>query len=374
MKKRNIDWKNYIITVLFLSFLFLPNMVIPAINRFFEGKVGVNSAVHEAPELTFENIEEFPELFDKYYNNDLPFRDTAGELWARLNYFAFKDSTNAGVVLGMTKGDDSERWLFYDSKTDYSPIKDAQGLTDFSDGDMRKIVEKIGENKKELKKKGIKLYYFVAPSKESIYKEMMPESVDIFSETTRADKFYKYAEEVGVQNLVYPKKELLKTKELGQLYWKQDTHWNELGAGIAFRELLKKIWSDASYDFDYSFEKKQVDKDLSKMMNVIGYFEDDVVTIDHKSGSNDYEVTKKDGNTSDITVSVNRKAPIDKTVMVVGDSYRNATKPFFMRMFKKCILLHRNDYKKAMLEEYGVDVVVLEFVERYLPMVGKYSL
>lgn len=374
MKKMNNKIRDWVTIIGFLIILFVPNMIVPLIDSVFNTELGKNTESYEAPQLTIDKIAEYPDSFDEYYNNNLPFRDVMGKAWANFNYFVFKDSTNDGVIFGKVEGDDEERWMFYDSKTDYSPIKDAQGLTDLNKTKMNKMVDRIKENTSNLKEQNIKLYYLVVPSKESIYKEMMPDSVEFYAETTRADKFYDYALEAEVSNVIYPKDELVAAKDLGQLYWKQDTHWNELGAGTVFKGMIGKLKSGMSYDFDYEFKKEQVDKDLTKMLKVNGYFEDEVVAIEHKSGSDEYNIEQKEGATSDIVVSKNEDAPIHKTVMVVGDSYRNAMKTFFFRMFEECIFLHRSDYKHKMLEDHDVDIVVSEYVERYLPTLDKFKL
>ena len=39
------------------------------------------------------------------------------------------------------------------------------------------------------------------------------------------------------------------------------------------------------------------------------------------------------------------------------------------RTFRKCILMHRSDYDESVLKKYNVEIVIFEFVERYIPSI-----
>ena len=371
--EKDVNWSNRITVYVFLCLIILPNIVGYWFDLPFDKKSS-DMPTYELPRMTVENYREFPELFDDYYNNTLPFRNLFGILWADINYYFLRESANTSVVLGRIDGNDRERWLFYDNKSDYSPIEDVQGLTSFSATQTQRILDRIKNDTNRLRSQGIELYYLFVPSKESIYKEKLPESVELFSDTTRTDMLVEHALTSGVRNIIYPKEELIEEKSLGQLYWKQDTHWNELGAGVVFKSMSENLLDGLSYNFKYHFNKEQVDKDLSEKMMVFKHFEDEVVVIEHDGGSDDFRVNTINGGKDEIVFSNNKNAPIKKTIMIVGDSYRNALRPFFMRMFKNCIFLHRNDYRQDMLVEYDVDIVLSEYVERYVPTVNLYSL
>lgn len=369
--KRIDNCLNIVVIVCFLFVIFVPNMIMPIVNGFFGLGIGTNEDSYEMPELKKETVDDFPSDFDKWYGDNLPFRDAMGRAWAQFNYHILKDSTNDGVLFGEINGEkDSDRWLFYNNINDYSPVKDAQGLTDYSQIEMDGMVAMMKKNTKAAAKHGFELYYLVAPNKESVYREYLPDSVSFYDDYSRMDKFFKYANSVGISNLFYPKKELIMAKSLGQIYFKQDTHWNELGAGIAFKEVLKKIRSEWHYDFEYEFEQKKTEGDLAKMLKVSDYFTDQIVTIKHKSGSSGYNYDDY----GDVSISHNSTAPINKKILIVGDSFRTNISEFFYRTFSDCMLLHRRAYKPEMLEEYDADVVILEFVERYAPAIIDFAL
>jgi hypothetical protein len=299
------------------------------------------------------------------------FRDTMGRKWAQFNYSLLKDSANSGVLFGKVDGeDDSDRWLFYNNLDDYSPVKDAQGLTDYSQDQMDNMVTMMEYNAESAKKHGFELYYLVAPNKESIYGEYLSDSLDFYKHETRMDKLFEYIRSRGISSFVYPKAKLLEAKEMGQLYFKQDTHWNELGAGVAFKEMISTMRPKWQYDFGYQFERKKTEGDLAKMLKMPGYFTDQIVTIEHRSGSNKYDYNDM----GDTESSHNDAAPIKKKVMVIGDSFRTNIGEFFYRTFSDCMLMHRKVYEPGILENFDPDIVILEFVERYSPAIEGFAL
>lgn len=72
---------------------------------------------------------------------------------------------------------------------------------------------------------------FEAPNKESVYAEYMPDSVRVYGSESRLDAALP---ELAAQGLpVYDMKpELLKEADTYQLYYKYDTHWNQIGSFI----------------------------------------------------------------------------------------------------------------------------------------------
>ena len=66
-------------------------------------------------------------------------------------------------------------------------------------------------------------------------------------------------------------------------------------------------------------------------------------------------------------------APINKTLMLVGDSYRSGMIPYFAKVYSKVIFLHRCDYANHLLDAYQPDVVIGQFLERYVDTVSEFK-
>ncbi len=81
-------------------------------------------------------IEEFPALYEAYYNDHLPYRDFLIRMNSGLEYYVFQTSSNENVVRG------KEEWLFYNSSADDNPIEAYKGMGLFTQQEL----EQIGNN------------------------------------------------------------------------------------------------------------------------------------------------------------------------------------------------------------------------------------
>jgi len=81
MKKNDL-----VIVVLFIMILFIPNISY----WFLEDKMNKNNyenrELYTKPELKFKDITEFPKKYEKYYNDNLAYKNEIRKIRANLNY------------------------------------------------------------------------------------------------------------------------------------------------------------------------------------------------------------------------------------------------------------------------------------------------
>ena len=356
----------------FLGLLFVPSVAWVFCHNVIGDDTSENRALAKMPEISLKNIGELPEKIEEAYNDHAPFRAPIRAMWAKLNYFGFDDSTSDNVLIGKNEGERKKSWLFYKSSLDNNSVRDAQGLKVYSESEIQASLTKIESETKKFEEKGARLYYFVAPSKESVYEEFFPENVKIYNEP-RTKKLSQYITDQGVNNYYYAYEDMLAAKESGQLYFRHDTHWNELGAFVGFKGLIKMIepkYNNLQYNLGES--KTIFGGDLAKMLDIKDYFVDEQPDVLYMESSN-YQEEKQRTKTSSIVKTKNEAAPIKKKIMVVGDSYRSAMEDYLAKSFSEVVSLHRQDYKDGMFENYNPDIVVYEFAERYSNMIKNFS-
>lgn len=216
--------------------------------------------------------------------------------------------------------------------------------------------------------------YALIPNKANLYKEKLPNNITIYEEENRFDKLEKYLEEKEIKNFIYLKDALLNAKEINDVYYKQDTHWNNFGAFIGFKEILNQIEEDYN-NFEYNMEiseEKLIDKDLAQMSGIKNVLKDKEITIEFAPNITYWETVFETENKIVITQSEN--APIHKTVFVVGDSFRTAMIPYFSKVYSKVVYMHRCDYGSYMLDHYQPDIIVFQLLERYVDTLKDYKL
>ena len=340
-KEKVSKFQIWVTAIGFLGLLFVPSVAWMFCHDAIGDDKSENRKLAEMPEFGLGKISAFPKKFEDFYNDHVPFRSVIRKTWANLNVIGLHDSVSDKVLIGKNDGSFEDSWLFYSAKLDNNPIEDIQGIKIYTEQTLRKMKERIQSETEKYRQKGIQLYYLVAPNKEDVYKENLPDSIKFYKEKTRTEELTDYLVKGGIKNYYFAYNDMIEAKDLGRLYYKRDTHWNKLGAFVGFKGLMRMIGGEVDLGAINSKGKMKASGDLIPMLGVFGYFEDEDIDILYRS--------KK----------------IDKSIMVIGDSYRIALKEYFERTFSKVTSMHRSEYKKGMVEREKPDIVVYEFVERY---------
>jgi len=135
-------------------------------------------------------------------------------------------STSNIVVIG------KDNWLFTDVN---ESMADYRGLTHLSESQLAYTLEIVKSERDYLK---VPLILVVAPNKESIYPEYMPEGIKKINNDTQLDQVLAYFKENSDIKIIDLRPVLIKAKSERQVYRKNDSHWNSYGAYIAYREII----------------------------------------------------------------------------------------------------------------------------------------
>ena len=172
-----------------------------------------------------------------------------------------------------------------------------------------------------LRKMGIELAVFIPPNKERVYAQYMPERY-VCSPASRSDRMMERLAQGGV-HIVNPKDSLIKQQAKHQLYYPYDTHWNQLGAYVGICSILES-WELKTADLSQLTveESKRDGDDLANMLNLGKAVFNDSIEY-HIKGNFDSETPISD----QLAHFENPDASYDKTVFLLGDSYRTAMRP-----------------------------------------------
>lgn len=368
---------NTIMVLAFFLVITVPTIWFSEVKATIPLDTSENRKLAEKPEFNIEKLETYADDYESYYNDNLPFRSFIRNAWTNFNLYFLGESTTNQVLVGKNEGDISSSWLFYQENYDGNPIKETQGIFTFSEDEMLNIGKTISTNIKELKARDIDLYYAFIPNKANLYREFLPDNITLFENETRVDRLYKILKTKLQEkdNIINLKESLEKAKNLGQLYFKQDTHWNDLGAFVGFEAITKVVSKDSKIDYNYEVkfsEEELIDKDLSKMSGIKNTLKDIIPTIVYQEDVEFKGMILETEN--QIAITECETAPVKKTIMVVGDSFRTAMIPYFAKNYSKVIFLHRCDYGAYMLDAYAPDIIVCQFLERYVNTIPEFKL
>lgn len=382
MKKEKIkkNLRSYVIIGMFLVFLYVPTLIFPFVKDLLPEDNSENRNLAAFPKVeSVSDLTKFPAGFDKYWSDHLPFRGVIQQAYTDANFWLFNSSTHKDAIVGKNCGDRRYTWLFYNSIRDGDPLGDVRGTKRLTDDQLDDILANIRHNTDRMKKRGIDLYYVIAPNKSTIYKEYLPSTVNILNSESMVDQLRGFLDDAGVKNFIFLRnaieEERRRNGDMGMetpLYYLLDAHWNNYGGFIGAKTLLKAInpkfnaYDEYSVTIDEEVADCEIHCDIKRFMQLGDGVTDVEVNVKTNYDAG-YTVLQRTGKrTNDLLeITIGKQPLYKKTVLVVGDSYRAAMLPWLSPVYEKVIYLHRGKYDPEMIDQYKPDVVIVEGVERY---------
>lgn len=283
----------------------------------------------------------------------------------RITYWGTGEISSVQVLSG------KENWLFYKTKVDGDPIADYEGTNLFTQAELEKMKKTALEVQEKLKKKGIKLTILIAPNKESIYWEYMPETY-VHAARSRTDILSEYLHQKGV-SIVFPKEEELAEHLSRQVYYYYDTHWNQLGAYTAVKSLMSswdlsipalsdRVITSKPLHGNYHYNAQD---DLAKLVDLRSVLTDDIEYEIKGTAPMDWTTYEREQSAKSVSHFFNEKAVNEASVLLVGDSFRSSMLPALREQFRDVYVIYRQNYTPDLLDDIQPDHLVAEYAERY---------
>jgi len=312
----------------------------------------------------------FVQDFDAWFKDSTGFRKQLLSLYnvmdknQWLNGISYTDGQYVYVV--------GEEGHHYFANNNGWMISKFQGKPYLSDEQILNMRVKLEEVKTFLDKKGIPLVVMFCTDKESIYPEYYSKSIKRGPEPIQLDMITAYLQEHTSVDVFNIRKTLLAEKNNYLLYNVSSgdlTHYNEIGAFFAYRELMRHVnihFPEISPygldDIDISYNEKGI-PDISLKAKItfkespLSFF-DDVELIRPYS----WENTAFENDNPDLPV-----------ILFLRDSYtvcddKKFISQFIASHFGKAIFIHYQNMEhfEEYIAKYKPDIVVFESAERQL--------
>lgn len=316
----------------------------------------------QMPVLSAENYSTYPREFEAYLSDHMPFRDALIAAQSTGDYLLF-GSSSGKVIVG------KDNWLFYAAKDDGDPIADYRGEYLFTQSQLEDIAQRLSEMRDELAAQDIEFVLFLAPDKERIYSEYMPEEYGAPAEKYRYRQIYEYIRDNTDIRIVDSLDALrdAKTKTDLPLWYKTDTHWNDVGAYVGSRALLAELGIELP-DIDEGIYtpvmQEETAGDLARLLHLEFLL---------KRGDNECrlqgfeekgETVAEEGYHS--AAEHHNSGADERRIYVCRDSYCDAMLQYIGSSFNESRYVYWQFFDSADLFDYDPDVFVFEVVERYL--------
>lgn len=354
--------KECIVIVVFCIMIGTPYLVWTVASKHVDVGNYENRQLAERPEFDWENIHTFSTELEDYVNDHLPFRNQMIRLNSAIRYYIFHSSADDRVLPG------KNGWLFYSNVKDNDPIGSYKGKNLFTDDELALIAKNMVTTRDNLAAEGCEFVLFIAPNKERVYSEEMPEYYGEPAEMYAALQVVEYLKNNTDIRVVYPYEELIAAKEIGKdtiLYYKTDTHWNSLGAYIGTAELMKELGIEMPGIFDEGIqigEAGYVLGDLADMLNLGG-----MIDLGKAYTVSGYETHEIENIKWDFLgeVSYQCKDADPRKIFVYRDSFCSAMAEIIGSQFNESYMLHYQAYTDGeIVREQDPDIFVYEVVER----------
>jgi len=221
--------------LVFLLVIFLP-IVDQTFAIFNKSSLVEKRKLAVKPELRLDNLFNFSKAFNDYYNDHFKFRGEIIYLYNLIKVKWFNVSPTPRVLVG------KDGWLFFD-QPDLRPgtVDYYRSLTPFSPEELHQWKEVLEHRYRWLSRRGVLYLFVIAPNKNTIYPEFMPDHIRKVRKDSRMDQLVEYLKRHSRVPLLDLRQPLRKAKKKYPVYSKTDTHWNDFGAYIAYREIIKYL-------------------------------------------------------------------------------------------------------------------------------------
>lgn len=301
-------------------------------------------------------LTQWPAQFEDWLEDHAPFRNGFLTLKAGADRLVGSlDSSN--VLLG------KEGWLFLQDVADSRSISDYQGLTAYTPEEMAALADKVQRLADALAQRGSRLALLFAPAKEGVYRQFMPDIIPVVARPTRVQALTDYLQQNTDVPVLFPLEALQTAGQTTQVYYKYDTHWNDVGAWLAAQQLLEAL--DLPYADSLPAVKVNGEKTApTDLANMCGswafckddrYYEVDAPAARCTEGTSETELTRYEGSGSE-------------DLLLVRDSFGAALGSRLAEGFDKTLVLHGNLLTVENLTAQQPtlpEVVVVEVGERF---------
>lgn len=233
-----MDKKNTL--TLFLSLLFVMAIASPMLASFIQADLEVSESEKRRLQTwplfaESKSITAYFNGINAYVKDHFGFRETL----IKFNN-ALKFSLNESPVDSVIRGD--EKWLFY-------KVRDPLMVNNSTPKEQVKAnvnarAQYIKQRQQNLAAMGIEYQYMVVPNKMTLYSEFLPNVYRLTNINATYDYFKSVTTDVDSKVLFHAMDVLEPNKRNSNdsdLYFKNDTHWNFLGAYYAYKESMRRL-------------------------------------------------------------------------------------------------------------------------------------
>lgn len=306
----------------------------------------------------------WPGQFQKYFEDHFLGRNRLIDWRSSLLWNGLHTSSSDQVITG------KDGWLFYAAD---GGLDDWTQAEPFTRDELEVWRDTLQRRRAFLSARGIAFIFVIAPDKQMIYPEYMPDALHRLRTDYRADQLIAYMRETTPDfGIVDLRPDVLAAKRRELLYHHYDTHWNDRGALAGYqaiaRALAKRFPAIVPLQrADFSTDPRVPSGDKTTMLGLTdpGKVAMPGLVLTRGDG---YRVTFPDrpdpyGEVG--TLMTQHQDGSLPTLMMFRDSFAGRLIPFLSEHFSHATYMWQNEFDFAEIEKQKPDVVIQEYVGRH---------
>jgi alginate O-acetyltransferase complex protein AlgJ len=261
-------------------------------------------------------------------------------------------------------------WLVYTAEND---IEGYQRLDRFEDAEMAQIQQALDELSARWAAHGTTLVVVVPPNKNTIYPERVPAAIPVAVAEPALEQLINYLRANAETQILDLRPALLSIKADRQVYYSTDTHWNDLGAFVAYQEIMKMLAVShpnltAHALADYNLVERAPERlDLAENIGTTLLPESRLQLAPEFDLQTSYRTIAVGGRRIQFSHNPNSDLP---SAIVYHDSFFFRVIPLLGEHFREAMFIQNymggGLWTLKWVEERKPDIVIIEFSERYI--------
>ena len=318
----------------------------------------------------------FPSRFEAYFNDHFGYRNLFIRRYNRIMKKYFAKSPVPNVLFG------KNNWLFF---TESNLIDDFVGADPFTPGELETWRLNLEHKRNWLAKHDIRYLFVVAPNKQTIYPEYLPDYLQKDRGRSRLQQLVAYLKTHSDLSILDLSTALNEEKKRHRVYYVTDTHWNDRGAYTAYRAIMDRVgrwFPEASVTQNIIIETENVrgpGGDLAGMLDMADTMSEERPVLKMQPTTCSPEINQAVADFRKIPADQVRSAPLVTTcdasklrAVVFRDSFFDSIIPFIAEDFNRIVYIWKpydHAIMKELIAQQKPQIVIEEMVERLLILV-----
>lgn len=286
-------------------------------------------------------------------------------------------SSSSQVVAGkdhwLFLAQDGARNILEDARSPYPLPKNAVGL----------IAQEMERRREWLAARGIRYLVIVAPNKNTVYPEKLPDALRPAFADEHLARFVAFVRAHTKVDIVDVTPAVIAEKEKAQVFYSTDSHWNANGAFAAYQAIVPHLVADFPAIVPLTRSQFDVERfnwlpgDLANMMGLAGHLKEDRIMFVNKDwykarGDSFYGPMKQPYfEEPQYSYTGNSSLP---NAIVFHDSFWWELLPFMAESFDRGLYVWLKPqtetefryFDKELIEKEKPNIVIDEYTERYI--------